>query len=658
LKDATISSEELENLRRRLAEAEEMLRAIRAGEIDAIVVKGATNPVVYTLKGAADPYRLLVEQMSEGALTVSSTGVILYCNAAFARMIRRPRERLVGGLLSELIVRQMDQRQLTEFFERTARGGEEIEFRTDGGERGHAYVSSTPLTLDDEPLHCLVVTDLSRQELRILHEAIVGSSPDAICSLKGDGAIASWNAAAADLFGYTTCEAIGNSILMLFLPEQREQVIERMQRVLQGEVVRDDFRCATKSGSGVEVSFGLAPIVAGSDNAIAVIAKDITERKRLEEELRDADRRKDEFLATLAHELRNPLASLLSGLHVLRRLPEPGAESERLQELMQRQTKLLVRLVDDLMDLSRISRGKFNLKKEPVDLEAAIHHAAEMTRGLVKANGLELKLMLPSEPLTVDADPARLTQVFGNLLDNAAKFTPAGGRIEISAHRREGEAIMTVADTGVGIPPEMLARVFDLFTQIDGAAVQLRGGLGIGLALVRDIVRLHGGDVEALSDGEGLGSRFVVRLPLSTAAAVEPTVSKFLRKAPGSPRVLVIDDNPDVADSLALLLTALGATVQVANDGAHGIEAFSDRKPDFVLLDLGMPGMDGYETARRIRELPGGKDVTLIALSGWGGDGVRKRTEECGFDRNLVKPVDIEELEKLLDSQVWDHADP
>ncbi len=615
--------------------------------------------MVYTLKGAADPYRLLVEQMSEGALTVSSTGVILYCNAAFARMIRRPRERLVGGLLSELMVPQMDQARLTELIDRTARGGQEIEFRADGGEASHAYVSSTPLTVDKEPLHCLVVTDLSRQELRILHEAIVGSSPDAIFSLKTDEAIASWNAAATDLFGYTAREAIGNSVFMLFPPEQHQLVHEQLKRVLQGEVARDDFTCVTKSGAGVEVSFGMSPIIPKGVNAIAVIARDITDRKRLEEELRDADRRKDEFLATLAHELRNPLAPLRGGLYVLRKTRETGAEGEHLKEIMERQVNLLVRLVDDLMDVSRISRGKINLKKERVDLEAAIRHAAEMKRELVKASGLELKLMLPTEPLTLDADPARLTQVFGNLLDNAAKFTHAGGRIEISAERRDAEAIVTVADTGVGIPPEMLALVFDPFTQIDGAAVRIRGGLGIGLALVRDIVRLHGGDVQAHSDGEGLGSRFVVRLPLSTAAALEPPVSNSKRKAPCSHRVLVIDDNPDVADSLALLLTALGATVQIANDGARGIEVLGDLKPHLVFLDLGMPGMDGYETARRIRNLPEGKDLTLIALTGWGGDRIRKQTEECGFDRHLIKPVEIEELEKILGgSQVRDHAEP
>jgi PAS domain S-box-containing protein len=651
LKGAKPENEEPEDLRRRLAEAEEMLRAIRGGEIDAIVVQGEANPAVYTLKGAADPYRLLVEQMSEGALTVASTGVILYCNAAFARMIGRPRERLVGTLLSELIVPQVDKSRLADFFERTARGGQEAEFRADSGEVRHAYVSSTFLKVDDEPLQCIVVTDLTRQELRILHEAIVGSSPDAICALKADGAISSWNAAAADLFGYSAREAIGNSVCMLFPAEQRREVNERLKRALQGEVVREDFKCVTKSGAGFDVSLGLSPILAGDHKAIVITATDITDRKTLETELRDADRRKDEFIAMLAHELRNPLAPLRSGLYLLRKLHGTGEDAKPVQEMMERQVNHLVRLVDDLMDVSRISRGKINLKKVPADLGAAIRLAAEMTRELVEANELELKLILPKEALTLDADPARLAQVFGNLLDNAAKYTPAGGRIEISAERRDGEAIVTVADTGVGIPAEMLPRVFDLFTQIDGTQARQRGGIGIGLALVRDIVTLHGGDVEAHSDGEGLGSRFVVRLPLSTAPARDTNVSSAMRVgAPGSRQVLVIDDNLDLADIFALLLETLGATVRVANDGARGLESFVNLRPDLVFLDLGLPGMDGYETARRIRELPGGKDVTLIALTGWGGADVRKRTEECGFDRHLVKPVEMGELEKILEN--------
>ncbi len=636
-----------------------MLRAVRAGEIDAIVVNGGAASAIYTLKSASDPYRQLIEQMSEGALTLSTEGVILYCNAAFARMIRRPRERLVGGLLSELIVPRMEQSRLAEFIDRTAHGGREIEFRADNGETTQAYVSSTFLTVDNEPLHCLVVTDLSRQELRILHQAIVGSSADAICSLKADGEIASWNAAAANLFGYTAREAIGNQVCMLLPPEQRQQIKERLNRVLQGEIVRDDFDCVAKNGTEVEVAFALSPIVAGGVNAIAVIARDITDRKRLERALLDADRRKDEFLATLAHELRNPLAPLRSGLYVLRKLQETGETAEHVQEIMERQVNHLVRLVDDLMDVSRISHGKINLKKEPSDLGAAIRQAAEMTRELLEASGLELTLTLPKEPLTVDADPARLAQVFGNLLDNAAKYTHAGGRIEISAERLDGEAIVTVADTGIGIPAKMLPRVFDLFTQVDGSLARARGGVGIGLALVRDIVRLHGGGIEARSDGEGLGSRFIVRLPLATAPARETTVSSAMREAPRSRRVLVIDDNVDAADSLALLLELLGATVQVANDGARGLIALTDLKPDLVFLDLGMPGMDGFETARRIRELPGGKIATLIALTGWGGDEIHKRTKESGIDRHLIKPVEIEELEKLLEApQDRDHAEP
>lgn len=529
-----------------------------------------------------------------------------------------------------------------------------VEPRRDGAGRIIGVIcSASDITLRKQGERALL-------ESEEFNRAIIENSPDCVKVLDPTGRLLTMNDPGLCLMEIDNFEAVRGKPWWTLWPESSRQRIENaVAAASAGTSSRFQEFAPTAKGTPKWWDVIVTPIRDAERGVprLLCVSRDITESKRTEEALREADRRKDEFLATLAHELRNPLAPVRNGLYVLRRSRAMDAAAEHVQEMMERQVNHLVRLVDDLMDVSRISCGKINLKKERVDLGAVVHQAVEMTRELVEANRLELKLMLPTEPQTLDADPARLAQMFGNLLDNAAKYTHPGGRVEISAERLDGEAIVTVADTGVGIPPEMLPLVFDRFVQIDGTLARARGGLGIGLALVRDIVRLHGGDVEAHSDGEGLGSRFIVRLPLSIAAARETTVSAA-REAPSSRRVLLIDDNLDVADSLALLLGILGATVQVANDGAHGLEALIDLKPDLVLLDLSMPGMDGYETARRIRELPEGKNTTLIALTGWGGDEIRKRTEESGFDRHLIKPVEIEELEKILEgSHDRDHAE-
>jgi PAS domain S-box-containing protein len=389
---------------------------------------------------------------------------------------------------------------------------------------------------------------------------------------------------------------------------------------------------------------------------IAGVAIDITERviaekKLLEatEQLCEADRRKDEFLAMLAHELRNPLAPIHTGLQVLRKSRGHEDTAERVLGMMERQVKHLVRLVDDLLEVSRISRGKIELKKEQIDLAVIIDHAVDMSRELIDASGLTLRVALPDEPLLIDADPVRLAQVFANLLNNAAKFTSRGGRIELTAERKEGEAVVSVADTGVGIARDMLPRVFELFVQVDNSLVRAKGGLGLGLALVRSLVDLHGGKVEAASEGEGCGSRFTVRLPLSTKAGMQAQPSQSPTRAiESSRRALVVDDKQDVADSLAFLLKTLGAKVRIAYSGAQALAACAEFAPEIVFLDIGMPEMDGFETARRMREQSPGKKAVLVALTGWGEQQMRRRINEAGFDQHLTKPADIGEIERLL----------
>ncbi len=380
---------------------------------------------------------------------------------------------------------------------------------------------------------------------------------------------------------------------------------------------------------------------------------DVSEIKQMEAALRDADRRKDEFLATLAHELRNPLAPLRNSLQILKVPRLDAAAVERTREMMERQMHHLVRLVDDLLDVSRVMRGKVVLRRERVELAAVVARAVETAQPLIDAQRHELTVCLPDESLPLDADPVRLAQVVGNLLTNAAKYTEPGGHIWLTARREGGEAVLRVRDTGIGIAPEMLPKVFDLFVQADHAAARSQGGLGIGLTLVQNLVAMHGGSVRADSAGLGKGSEFVVRLPLATGAPDEPP---GLREGgQGSPavrppgcRLLVVDDNRDAAESLALLLGLLGHEVRIAHDGPGALELARGFRPQVVLLDIGMPGMDGYEVARRLRQEPGLENVRLAALTGWGQPEDRRRSAEAGFDHHLVKPVDPDALTKVL----------
>jgi signal transduction histidine kinase/ActR/RegA family two-component response regulator len=370
-----------------------------------------------------------------------------------------------------------------------------------------------------------------------------------------------------------------------------------------------------------------------------------------EKALREADRRKDDFLAVLAHELRNPLAPLRNALQILR-MTTPQESAIRVGEMMERQVEHMVRLVDDLMEVSRITRGKIELRREPVDVAQLVGIAVETSRPLIRAAGHELHVKLPQEPLTLDGDSVRLTQVVSNLLNNSAKYTNAGGQIWLTV-TREGDAVsISVRDTGAGIPADMLPQVFELFTQVDRHANRSQGGLGIGLTLVRSLVRMHGGTVQAFSDGPGRGSKFVVRLPLARprpaahASVPKPASGRLL--APQ--RVLVVDDNHDAADSLGALLRLLGADVHITYNGRDALAALESYRPAVVLLDIGMPGMDGYEVVRRIREQPHTNDVTVIALTGWGQEADRSRTHSAGFDYHLIKPADINALESLLGS--------
>jgi CheY-like chemotaxis protein/two-component sensor histidine kinase len=363
--------------------------------------------------------------------------------------------------------------------------------------------------------------------------------------------------------------------------------------------------------------------------------------------LAESDRAKDEFLATLSHELRNPLAPLRNAIELLQRTQGGDNRFESVHLMMERQLDHLVRLVDDLLEVSRISRGTFSLRKEQVELAAVVRNATETSEPLIKAGGHTLVVELPEEPLWLEGDLVRMAQILANLLNNAAKYTDYGGRISLRAWCEGGNAAISVSDNGVGIASEVMPRMFEMFSRGDRDSGRSQGGLGIGLALSRRLAQMHGGSLEARSDGPGKGSEFIARLPL-TSVPVQAAPSVHADERLMQMRVLVVDDNPDAGDSLAMILEVLGAEVRVARSGAEAIDMFGAYLPSVVLLDIGMPGMNGYDVARALRTRFAEHDATLVALTGWGQEDDRRRAREAGFDHHLVKPADLDLLQHLL----------
>ncbi|HEX2465339.1 MAG TPA: ATP-binding protein [Thermoanaerobaculia bacterium] len=441
-------------------------------------------------------------------------------------------------------------------------------------------------------------------------------------------------------------------------PDDFEEYAGAYRRALDKREAFDaQFRFRSASGEYRWLkSAGLPRLTAdGSLVGFVGCSFDITDVKEAIDALQESDRRKDEFLATLAHELRNPLAPLRNGLGILRLSLDGDRGVEHTLAVMERQLAHLVRLIDDLVDVSRISRGKIELRRQPMDLAAAVAEAAAIARPRIEAEGRELAVELPSEPLMVDGDGTRLAQVVANLLDNAAKYTDRGGHIRLAVERREGDAAISVEDDGIGIPPEMLDRIFEMFTQVDRPLErQQQGGLGIGLTLVRRLMELHGGSVEASSAGAGRGCRFVVRLPLAAAGAAVTSGAQSAREPEPRPaarrRVLVVDDNSDAADSQSAMLRLMGHEVESASDGFVALETAAVFRPDLVLLDIGMPKLNGYEVCRRLRAEPWGAGLLIVAVTGWGQDSDKQRAREAGFDHHLTKPMDPTALYDLLKS--------
>ena len=491
-----------------------------------------------------------------------------------------------------------------------------------------------------------------RRELETRFTSLVKNIRDhSIFTLDPQGRITSWNREAEKILGYTEAEALGQHFSIIFTPEDQQAGVptQELATAMSEGRAEDERWHMRKSGERFWALGIVTPTqdASGAHTGYSKILRDMTDRKRAEEGLQQADKRKDEFLATLAHELRNPLAPIRNGLQLLKLTTAP-ATWEQAREMMERQLAQMVRLVDDLLDISRITCNKLELRKAPVELWAVVQSAVETARPQIEASGHTLTVTLPPQPIHLHADLTRLAQVFWNLLNNSAKYTEPGGRISLVAEMQGGEAVVTVQDNGIGLAAESMPGLFQIFSQVDRSLERAQGGLGIGLALVKGLTEAHGGRVEARSEGVGQGCTFVVRLPVlerkSTAGRPQTDATQPAPKG----RILIVDDNRDGAASLAMLLTVMGNDTRTAHDGLEGVELAEAFRPDLIVLDIGLPKLNGFDTCRRIRERPWAKDTLIVAATGWGQDDDRRRSKEAGFDHHLVKPVDAAELNRLL----------
>ncbi|ESQ77882.1 response regulator [Asticcacaulis sp. YBE204] len=518
-----------------------------------------------------------------------------------------------------------------------------------------------------EPVHILAVDDLDenllaleallRRDGLVLLKARSGVEALEIL-LKQDVALALLDVQMPEMDGFELAEMMRGSertrrVPIIFLTAgsaDRERrfrgyetgAVDFLQKPIEGDILR----------SKVEVFFELyqqRQQIAAQRDALQSTAEEnmrlLRESRRAAEALKEADQRKDEFLATLAHELRNPLAPIRNGLQILRMSPE-GTMAVNVRDMMDRQMTHLVRLIDDLLDVSRVSQGKIDLKRERMAAQDAIHAAVETARPLIDQLEHQFTLDLPEASVWVNGDLTRLAQVIANLLNNAAKYTPEGGRIVLSLSEDDGQAVIRVSDTGLGIDEDMLPKVFDLFTQLDRNLHRAQGGLGIGLALAQKLVHMHGGTIVARSGGLNQGSVFELRLPLSEAAARREADAPAAEHKPLN--VLVVDDNRESAQTTSWMLELIGHTARTVNDGYAALEAVKTDTPDVVLLDIGMPGMNGYEVCRELRQNPDLNETVIIAQTGWGQERDRQKAFEAGFDHHVTKPMSLDAFTRLL----------
>ena len=670
-----------EDLRRRLEEAEETLRALRTGEVDAVLVE-AGGEQVFTLESADKPYWLLVAQMPTPAATLTADGTIITCNRRFADLLLRPLSSLPGQPIHGFVTpdgRPVLQTLLHDSLAADTQG--EVSLQRADGAPVVAYLGVRALREGALGL-CLMVTDLTEQrhyqELQDTQEALRASEERLDLAQRAGrigsfewnirtGAV-SWSLTKEELYGLPAGGFGGRyeDWIHAVHPDDRDRAeADRRRAVAEGTELDSEFRIVRPDGETRWIASKGKVFYARDGEPLRMlgVSLDVTERKQTEEEFRNADRKKDEFLAMLAHELRNPLGPLRSALQLVKHPKVDAATVSGMWDVMDRQVGNLTRLVDDLLDVARVTRGRIEMRKAVVDLAAIVRQTVHTMELIVAARAQELTLsVVPEGPLYVEADPTRMEQVFGNLLNNASKFSSERGRIWVTVEleRDEGQStadsvVVRIRDDGIGIDPEVLPNVFDLFSQADPSLARSQGGLGIGLTIVRRVVEQHGGRVEARSAGLGHGSEFLVYLPHARNADLRATGEAHASHTPVDleavrRRILVVEDSPDGADTLAKLLRVNGHEVRTAADGPNALESVGTFQPDIILLDIGLPGMNGYEVATQLRRLPGMDSALLIALTGYGQERDRDRSRQAGFDHHLTKPVHYPTLLRLLRS--------
>ena len=612
----------------------------------------------------------IVESSDDAIISKTLEGRVVSWNAAAEHLFGYSAEEMMGKSITTIIPpeRLAEEREILDRIRR----GERIEhFETVRLARDGRHLE---LSLTISPVRAATgeiigaskvarqITERKNSErIQAQLAAIVESSDDAIVSKTLDGVIQSWNTAAVRIFGYTAEEAIGQRITLIIPDDLQSEERGIIAQLRAGKRVEHfDTMRITKDGRRIPVSLTVSPIHDDKGRVIGAskIARDISERRRAEEALRAteealrvANQRKDEFMALLAHELRNPLAPIRYALAASRKHGATAEQRERSQEIIERQVTHMSRLLDDLLNVARITRGTLELRITTLEFTTVLGTAIEAARPFLDAKHHSLSVELPSDAPRLNADPIRLAQVFSNLLINAAKYTDPGGKIRVAASIEGDMLVVAVRDTGIGISQQMMPRLFEMFTQAQDALDRSQGGLGLGLALVRGIVELHGGSVSARSEGEGRGSEFTVRLPLGRASRAPQTSAQD--SAPGGGerlKILVIDDNEDAAEMCATFLELAGQDVRRAYNGRSALALAEAFRPRVALLDIGLPDISGYEVARSLRRAPWATNLLLVAVTGWGQDQDKQRALDAGFDHHLTKPIEPDELERLLQS--------
>jgi len=649
-----------------------VLRARVRPLVDMMFGKRATREELENERVQRELLRVTLDSIGDAVIVTDRNGCIHSLNPEAERLTGWTQQEAAGKALADVfhIVNEQTGALVESPVDKVLRKGRVVGMANHtvliakNGVRTPIDDSAAPICENHGPLHgvVLVFRDVTEgraaERVQAHMAAIVQYSGDAIVTKNLDGIVQSWNASAEKLFGYRPDEIIGHSITMLLPPERLHEEAEILARLRNGQSSeRLETVRITKDGRRLDVSINVSPLRDRDGHIIGAskIVHDITDRKiaeqalrEREETLREADRRKDEFLAVLSHELRNPLAPITMAVALLRRHPSNDPEENALRDVIARQTAHLSRLLDDLLDVNRIRSGKVVLRRESVNIGEAVSRAVESVAPQLISKHQELDVALPPKPVHVHGDATRLSQVAANLLSNASKYTPPHGQISVTLKRTNDVAELRVRDTGIGIREEQMSRIFDMFAQGSSSLDRSEGGLGVGLALTRMLVELHGGTVDVQSDGPGRGSEFVVRVPAMRAPdESEPGVSVQCGEHAPKFRILVADDNVDSAQMLSEALQQMGNEVGIAHDGVAAVETAATFKPQVAFLDIGMPRMNGYDAARRLRETFG-DDVTLVAVTGWGQESDRQRAREASFDHHLTKPVDLAAVESLL----------